>query len=309
MSLRSIVIRAAAAVAVLAAPLLLPGAAAAQCARDCVVPGDRDVTAPFEGIQRSFKLHVPPSYDGKRAVTLLIDLHGYSSSANDEREKSGQLQQADKRGFIVAYPEGLKGPDGKQSWNGYACCGDSVARNVRDVAFLRAVIALIKQYAFIDPARVYVTGISNGGSMAHRMACESADVVRAVATVSFPLNRRSCAPAKPITVYSIAGTGDQTIYYNGLFGVDDGAQVNGLPVAYQSAENSLVAWKGNDGCTSPVVIRTLSAKITEGVYQGCRNGVRTALLKIEGGPHVLYNRADPSVPIDVSEYIWNEAFK
>ncbi|RYZ16934.1 MAG: hypothetical protein EOO70_03255 [Myxococcaceae bacterium] len=56
-------------------------------------------------------------------------------------------------------------------------------------------------------------------------------------------------------------------------------------------------------------IRTLSAKITEGVYQGCRNGVRTALLKIEGGPHVLYNRADPSVPIDVSEYIWNEAFK
>ncbi len=69
--------------------------------------------------------------------------------------------------------------------------------------------------ANIDATRIFVTGISNGGSMTMRMACEAADLVRAAASVSFPLNTDQCSPAKPIGVTEIAGTADTTVPYDG----------------------------------------------------------------------------------------------
>lgn len=277
-------------------------AAGQACTSNCVVAGtDRTVSGPYRGVERSFLLHVPSSYDGKKSAALVIDLHGYNLDADNQRRFSGQLEESDNRGFIVAWPQGLS-----KSWNGYGCCGSSRAKNTDDVGFLRYAISVIKQYSYIDPARVYVTGFSNGALMAHRMGCEAADVVSAVATVSFPLNRAKCNPAKPITVYSIAGQKDQTIYYNGLLNVDNGVDINGVPVSWQSALGSLAAWKGNDGCTSTLTTRTVATGATEQAYLTCRNGVRTALLTIENGGHALYGTITQPT---IAQYIWTNVFK
>jgi polyhydroxybutyrate depolymerase len=297
----------------MAALFALPASAQAQrCAEACLSPGDSDQIVAPDLVPRTFKVHVPTSYDGKRAVPLVLDFHGFSSDATEERSVSGQLQQSDKRGFIVVFPEGLA-----RSWNGYGCCSTSKATEVNDVRFARTVIDWVKARANIDATRVYVTGISNGGSMAHRMACEAADVVRAVAAVSFPLNLDRCIPRKPITVYSIAGTADTTIPYDGAKPDAPVSNVAGVPVRIQSAPASLAAWKGNDGCSSRVTSSApIPGEVLEDVYRQCSGGVRTGLLTIVGGRHVLYNGyrgltgsySGDNAPIDVSEYIWTNVF-
>lgn len=299
--------------AALAALVALPGAASAQtCAEACLTPGDGDHVIAPDLVSRTFKVHVPQSYDGKKPVALVIDFHGFSSNADEERSFSGQLQQSDKRGFIVIYPQGLA-----LSWNGYGCCSTSKATEVPDVRFGRAVIDWVKRRANIDATRVYVTGISNGGSMAHRMACEAADVVRAAAAVSFPLNRDACAPSRPITLYSIAGTADSTIPYDGAYADAPVTNLAGVPVRIQSAPASLAAWKAIDGCSSRVSSSApIPGKVLEDVYRRCSGGVRTGLLTIVGGRHVLYNGyrgatnsySGDNAPIDVSEYIWTNVF-
>lgn len=291
----------------------LPTTAAAQSlAPTSLVPGDGDYIIAPDIVPRTFKLHVPASYDGTQAVPLVLDFHGFSSTAEEERSVSGQLQQSDKRGFIVVYPEGLA-----RSWNGYGCCSTSKATEVPDVHFARAIVDWVKARAKIDATRVYVTGISNGGSMAHRMACEAADIIRASAAVSFPLNLDKCTPRRPITMFSIAGTADTTIPYDGSKPDAPVSNIAGVPVHIQSAPASLAAWKANDGCSSTLTSRAIVPdQVLEDVYTDCAGGVRTGLLTIVGGRHVLYNGyrgptlsySGDNAPIDVSEYIWTTVF-
>lgn len=298
------------ALAAAAAALPATPAAAQQCTANCLAPGDYDITITPDLVPRSFKLHVPASYDGRAAVPLLVDLHGFSSDADEERSVSGQLQQSDKRGFIAAWPDGLA-----KSWNAYGCCSTSRAANVPDVKFVRAVITYIQARARITADRVYVTGISNGGGLAQRVACEASDVVHAVASVSFPLNRDACTPARPITVYEIAGTADTTIPYDGAYQNLPIKDAAGVPVNIQSAPQSLAAWGRIDRCSAAVTSRVLLKNVQEDAYGSCDSGTRAGLLTIVGGRHVLYNGYKKlgydgnNAPIDVSEYIWNEVFR
>lgn len=287
-------------------------AQAAPCAFNCLAPGDYTIPVLSGGLVRTYLVHVPASYTGDRGVPLLLDLHGFTSYAADERRYSGQLQQSDQRGFIAVWPDGIG-----LSWNAYGCCAAANAANLGDVAFLRSVIVAMKGRANIDETRVFVTGISNGGGMAQRMACEAADLVRAVASVSFPLNTTNCHPAKPIGVTEIAATGDATISYNGGSSSlpplpDDTA---GVPLGVQGAVASLAEWKRIDGCTGDAVHTQLLPAVSAQEYRTCTGGVRVGLVTIEGGKHVLYNNyvglgyfGDYAPPLDVAPYIWDTVF-
>ena len=106
----------------------------------------------------------------------------------------------------MAFPSGLTGPSGA-AWNVGPCC----VANVDDVAFTRALVAQISMTACIDPKRVYATGFSMGGGMAHYIACHAADVFAAVAPSAFDLlqeNVGDCLPPRPITVISFRGSAD-----------------------------------------------------------------------------------------------------
>lgn len=294
-----------------AGALALP-AQAAPCVSNCLRPGDYTIATVSGGLLRSYLVHVPASYTGNTAVPLLLDLHGFSSYAADERKYSGQLQQSDRRGFIAVWPDGVA-----LSWNAYGCCFVGNAVSIDDVGFLRSVIVAMKGRANIDGDRVFVTGISNGGGMAQRMACEAADLVRAVASVSFPLNTQQCTPAKPIGVTEIAATGDGTIAYAGnsssvpLLPND----TLGVPLGVQGAKDSLAEWKAIDGCSGDAVRTQLLADVAAEEYRNCNAGVRVGLVTITGGKHVLYNNyvglgytGDYAPPIDVAPYIWDNIF-
>ena len=163
----------------------------------------------------------------------------------------------------------------------------------------------------IDSTRVFVTGISNGGSMTMWMACQAPNLVRTAASVSFPWTPTSVLPATPIGVTEIAGTADATIPYNGGDFLQLGT-VGGLlsiPFAVQSAPASLAEWQAIDGCSDNVVQTSLPGNSYAQFHEQCASsgGVKVGPLTIPGVRHILYNgHVGPgyngdNAPFDVAE--------
>jgi polyhydroxybutyrate depolymerase len=121
---------------------------------------------------------------------------------------------------------------------------------VDDIAFVKALVAEVATEACIDPRRVYATGYSMGGGMAHYAACHAADVFAAAAPIAFDLlqeNAGGCLPDRPITVVSLRGSGDPLIPYEG----GPSSVVPGMPVTFLGAQGSFERWAEIDGCTGP----------------------------------------------------------
>lgn len=306
---------AASVLAALALAMPAAPAVAAPCTSNCLTPGDYTITTLVGLVPRTYLVHVPASYTGGSEVPLLLDFHGGGKDAWNERGASGQLAESDRRGFISVWPNGIA-----LVWNGYGCCLHGNALQTDDVGFARQIIAAMKLRANIDTNRVFVTGISNGGSMAHRMACEAADLVRAAVSVSFPLNTDQCRPAKPIGVTAIMGTLDD--FYEGS------TPTPGLPntplnlnYGTQPARESFAAWKRINQCSDNLSRTQLPAGTKyDGSrweeYRECAGGVRTGLVTIANGGHVLYNGyVDPifghdgdAAPIDLAPWMWDNIF-
>jgi polyhydroxybutyrate depolymerase len=90
---------------------------------------------------------------------------------------------------------------------------------VDDIAFIRAVVADVVAKDGGDPKRVFLHGISVGGQMAARVACEMADELRAVAALlatALASQLEECTSAKPIPFLLMASKTDPAIPYAGL---------------------------------------------------------------------------------------------
>ena len=190
-------------------------------------PGDHAGSLVFDGETRIYDLHVPPSYDGATPIPLVLDIHGWLSSKSGQRFLSGFDALSDAEGFAVVWPQGLFGkpgdpeafnPPAGPSWNAGSCCGAAVGSKTDDVGFLRTLVEAVAREVAIDRRRVYATGLSNGGALTQRLACEAADLVAAAAPVSFPIALvpiDSCAPSRPIAVLTFQGLTDVLIPYDG----------------------------------------------------------------------------------------------
>jgi polyhydroxybutyrate depolymerase len=180
---------------------------------------DTTRTLSFDGAERTYFLHIPASYDGSQAVPLVLDFHGGAGNAQNQLRVSGFESLADEVGFIVATPNGSgRLGDVILTWNGGTCCGYAVANNVDDVGFARALVADVQTVARIDMKRIYSTGLSNGGIMSYRLACEAADLIAAIGPVSGTQNITPCKPSEPVSVIDFHGSADQHLPYNGGVG-------------------------------------------------------------------------------------------
>ena len=189
--------------------LLLPLAASAA-----FTSGNNARTLTHDTLLRSYNVYAPNSYDGASPVPLVVDLHGAGSTAAQQQFISGWQQKANQVGFLVAYPDGTD-----NTWNAGVCCGGAVTNNVDDVGFIRAMLTAIGAEGNIDTAQVYVTGLSNGGAMTHRLACEASDVFAAAAPAAFPTPYvdfpTECTPASTMPVLLFMGLTDIVVPYSG----------------------------------------------------------------------------------------------
>jgi polyhydroxybutyrate depolymerase len=254
-------------------------------------------------MKRTYLLHLPSGYDPARAAPLLIALHGAGDTGADMESITGFNALANAQGFLVVYPEGIK-----QTWadrnNTYAD-----RAGVDDVAFMGALIDQISATYAVDPARVYATGISNGGFMATVLACALPDKVAAVAPVAatMPVSLASqCPPGVPVSLLLIHGQGDTVDPPGG--GLPD-AQDGNLGPIFSDAE-TIDFWANRDSCQSAPAVTDLPTvasddpQVQQTEYSGChdRTGVTyDALAGVghlwPGGPHYAAQNFDASAVI------------
>jgi len=253
------------------------------CSSPALQPGDTSRTVQVGSVSRSYVLHVPAAYDGKRPVPLVVDFHGIGASGASERASSPYPAQLDAEGVIMAFPDGLKGPAGT-GWNVGPCC----VADVDDVGFARALVAEVGTIACIDVDRVYAVGVLTGGGMAHTVACRAADVFAAAAPAAFDLlaeNVNDCVPQRPITVISFRGTADSRVPYEG----GPSSLVQGMPITFLGAQGTFEAWAKIDGCPgapSPADANGCAS------YAGCAGAVEVTLCTKQGGHE---DPGDPSI--------------
>jgi polyhydroxybutyrate depolymerase len=279
-----------------------PAAPAADAAVDAGAPDAAPATAPcpstmqykagdnhgqleLQSRTRKFTVYVPTAIKADARVPLVLDFHGNGSSGSQEESGSGWRQKADKEGFVVAYPDGVG-----NGWNVGNCCGEALMSNSDDVGFAKAIVQSVSAAVCIDDKRVYATGISNGAGLAHRIACEAADVFAAIAAASADLVTDPCKPARPISELSVRGLSDTLVAYAGGNTGSTGWYSPG-------AKGTLDLWKKIDGCTGTL---QMPRQYCEG-YTGCEAGTEITLCSLPGTGHILYSN---SLGFSVPDVAW-----
>ncbi|HVO00791.1 MAG TPA: PHB depolymerase family esterase [Candidatus Cybelea sp.] len=241
------------------------------------------------GVQRSYILHLPANVPSGAPLPLVIVLHGGAGAGAIVEKQTGFDAEADKRGFVVAYPDGSDrerpllnalGKPGFLTWNAGTCCGYAMEQGVDDVGFIRAVVADIARAVPIDLRRVYIAGHSNGAMMAYRMACEASDLVAAVGIVSGVVVAPKCEPTDPVSVIHIHGTADENVPIDGGVGAKSISRTDYPPVAL-----SIAFWVARDDCPSSPQTGTPAPGVTLDDYGPCLQGTEVAYYQIAGGPH------------------------
>ncbi len=248
---------------------------------------DTGRTLEWGGRERSYSVHLPPG-GARGQMALVVVLHGGAGSGKGAAKQTHFSAEADKLGFIVAYPDGtdrkrplisLFGKAGFLTWNAGGCCAYAMENRIDDVDFTRAMVAGIEKDFPIDRARVYATGISNGAIMSYRLACDASDIFAAVGPVAgvvFP----PCKPREPVAVIDIQGSDDSNMPVKG--GVGDKAFTK---TDYPPLQDSISLLAGADNCREqPVQSQPMKdVRLTD--YTGCRTGTEVALYMVEGGGH------------------------
>jgi polyhydroxybutyrate depolymerase len=241
--------------------------------------GERTISLDFGGITRTSIVHVPPGYSPDHGAALVLNFHGFTSDGLQEEVLSRMNAASDQLGFIVAYPYGVGA-----SWNAGTCCGTAWTDSVDDVHFVRTLMTELSQSYCLDSRRIYATGMSNGGFLSHRLACEASDVFAAVAPVAGVLGipMSECHPGRPVPILHFHGKADPVVPYDGGNPVVD---IGLNPVKFASVAETMNAWRTIDGCTGgeEVLYDVGDARCVS--WGGCKGGAHVVLCSIEGGGH------------------------
>ena len=260
-----------------------------------------------DGLERSYILYIPASVRQDQPAPLVFVLHGGTGNAESAIRMSGFNKVADQNGFIAVFPNGTGrlSDDKLLTWNGGTCCGYAQKNDVDDVGFIRSVIAEIETTASIDPKRIYATGMSNGGIMSYRLACEASDLFAAIAPVAGTLNFPPCNPSESVSVIDFHGTADQNLPYEGGFGSESLVDVD-----FVSVKDSVEFWVSFNECESRP-LTDLEDTIQHDTWTGCDNTSAVELYTIIGGGHAWPGGGSgwpgsdqPTDIISASELIW-----
>ncbi|MCJ7568494.1 MAG: hypothetical protein MUO58_13220 [Anaerolineales bacterium] len=236
-------------------------------------------------LQRCYLLHIPPGYERGQSLPLIISLPGFTSNPTGQEYLTRWNEVADEEGVLVVYPQGTSFP---LRWNSSTTFTDSEAD---DVQFIADLIDEVSNIVTVDPLRIYIDGMSNGGSMANRIACELAGTVAAVGVVTGPPVEPpgGCNPERPISLIAFYGTDDPLVAYEG--GIVSESFISKLinrsshPVSFPSVKSYIEAWAERDGCTLVPELIPAQGDASGVRYTGCKNASEIVFYTIEGGGH------------------------
>jgi polyhydroxybutyrate depolymerase len=240
-------------------------------------------------VDRPYDVRTPSTYDANVPTPLVVLLHGYTATAKIQDGYFLMSALAERKNFLLALPDGTVNPLGENFWNATDACCDGYTSGVDDVAYLKAVIEDMKSRFNVDPKRIYAVGHSNGGFMAHRLACDlSADIAGIVSLAGgVYADASKCSPVEPVAVLQVHGDQDETVIYEG------GAALYPTGAAYPSAKNTAATWAKKNGCSADLtdtgtkldLDTQLAGAETTVARHACTKGA-AELWTIVGGPHI-----------------------
>lgn len=268
-------------------------------------------TLVVDGQERAFRVYQPANLAPSTAVPLVVMLHGALGTGSQAETSYGWNAEADREGFVVAYPDGLS-----RSWAvSPDCCGPPARDGVDDVAFIQQLVATVADQRPVEPTRIYATGISNGGMLAYRLACDTklfAAIGPVAATQLGP-----CPSPTPTSVIHIHGTADQTVPFDGGPGKrdNDGTGRNPVKIDGPPISDLLGQWRTIGGCDSPVTTTTGPVSTSAAT---CPGGRAVELVTVDDAGHQwpgaagpgpqaqrLLGLDPPATALDATETVWN----
>lgn len=256
-----------------------------------------------QDVKRKYIVYAPAAHAAvpHKALPVVINFHGGGMTAREQMLYTQMNRTAEREGFIVVYPQGIKG-----DWNANLQPDNKEATD--DIGFTRAMLDKLKQDYRIDPRRVYATGLSRGGFFSMRVAAELPHLFAAVAVVGAATPRgvadQAVAPGR-IGVMQILGTADEIVAFDGK------------PGGYLSASASHQFWLKNNAINGAVTERRFDSNKQDGtdvvLREQTQDGVSVALVTVNNGGHT-WAGADPfnvglplgrtSGDVDANELIW-----
>lgn len=242
-----------------------------------------------QGDYRYYGAYLPATYDGSDPWPVVLTLHGGGGNALGTVGFTQMNNVADTADFIVVYPQGTEVDGNCCSWAaGVGSPADTLG--IDDVAFFNSLIDTLNAILNVDTMRIYATGLSQGGYMSHRLACELSGRLAAVAPLCSKLDSLqmlTCAPTRPVPVMMINGTDDLLVPYAAATFTN-----NGWPLTYFSTDSVARFWAALNSCSLspdsmelPDLVTTENSTITLFDFPACSCGVETRLYRVNGGGH------------------------
>lgn len=256
----------------------------AQSAPSCDLPHASGVSSQqlMSGQRpRTYRLFVPPGYDGHQRLPLVLDLHGSGGNAAGQARNSGLETLSSIERFIVATLEA----EGAR-WN-----VPVQPNRADDVLYVSDVIAHVASQVCTDDTRVYATGFSGGGRMTSLLACQLGSRIAAVAPVSGLRFPGPCT-GRPIPVLTFHGLADPQNPYDG-HAAGRGAEW------LESVPDALAGWARHDSCRGDTILEDPPGPLSTMRYEGCENGTEVRMIRIDGLGHTW-----TKVEVDTTAVMW-----
>ncbi len=179
------------------------------CKAAVIKAGQTRVDTTSNGARRWYLRNLPPAYDGRTPLPVIVDLHGYAEGATVHTKMSALGPYGNSVGFITITPEG----------SGTSVPMWDTDLKGADVAFIGNLLNEVDRTVCVDDRRVYVAGLSNGAFMTSAVACAYSNRIAAVAPVAGIQNIKGCAATRPVPVVTFHGTADPYVAYTGGLGL------------------------------------------------------------------------------------------
>ena len=271
-------------------------------------PGDYLRFMVFDKCLRSYRIHVPPNYDGSNPLPLVVVFHGMTGRATHMMIDVGWNAKADEEGFIAVYPNGhtawksfyelraalyylITSGGWGFWWNPWSF------KSIDDIGFIQTLIEKLQTTLKINSSRIYITGFSQGAIMTYRLGAELSDTVAAIAPVAGSIGGYWTdnspfyiipEPEHPLSVIIFHGMNDSWVPYNGRWD-------------FLSVNDSVSFWVEHDQCDPiPQINISESGNIIKKTYVNGSQGTEVVLYTIVDGHHGWFGA--PGGPVGWYEY-------
>jgi len=256
--------------------------------------GDHKFTIRVGEHDRDYTVHVPPGYDGKNSVPVVVMLHGGGGTGKTAATETGWGAKADEVGFLAVFPDAMPPDPTKRShfsrnprlWNDGSDRFYSGQNAVDDVGFLNAMLDDVLARFAVDQGRIFLAGFSNGASMSFRAGAELSKRIAAIAPVAGASWLEPLALERPVSMVYITGTADPlNLIEGGAPKLATGGSDKVRAKAKPPVRDSILKWAKALGCPATPQDTSEANGVRTEIYRPCQDGAEVNYITVEGLGH------------------------